>query len=169
MIGFIYKYFSDTDTIFYRVIVLIYFAFTSLTTVGFGDFVPRSDTERVFTAFVIFFGVAVFSYIVGNFVDVLESFNLIQQDFDEGDHLFKFFGLLKNFNSGNKLKKKSLKDIEDYFEYKWQNDKNQAICTNGDIAIMNQMPIDVQCKIYSCFLYKRFLYKYRKFFTFPNM
>ena len=52
-------------------IILCYFAFTSLSTVGFGDFVPRSDLERIVGAFVLLLGVAIFSYIMGIFLDIL--------------------------------------------------------------------------------------------------
>ena len=68
MIGFNNAYFKQSDTLSSRVIVLSYFSFTSLTTVGFGDFVPKSDFERIFMAIVIFGGVSMFSYIVGNFI-----------------------------------------------------------------------------------------------------
>ena len=77
MIGFTDAYFKKDDTLARRVIILCYFSFTSLTTVGFGDFVPRSDFERIFTAIVIFSGVAIFSYIVGNFIQAIESFKLL--------------------------------------------------------------------------------------------
>jgi len=46
-------------------IILMYFSFTSLTTVGFGDFNPRSNVERLFISFGLLFGVAIFSYIMG--------------------------------------------------------------------------------------------------------
>lgn len=49
-------------------IMSIYFAFTSLTTVGFGDYHPRGNFERVCGAFILLIGVAVFSYIMGNFI-----------------------------------------------------------------------------------------------------
>lgn len=55
-----------------NVIICVYFAFTSLSTVGFGDFNPRSDVERLITAFILLLGVAIFSYIMGNFISVLE-------------------------------------------------------------------------------------------------
>ena len=78
-----------------------YFAFTSLSTVGFGDFAPRSDTERVIGAFILLFGVAIFSYIMGTFIDILEQFKNANDTLDDGDLLTYFFGLLKYFN-GNK-------------------------------------------------------------------
>ena len=51
--------------------MLIYYAFTSLSTVGFGDLAPRSDSERLFVAFMLLFGVAIFSYIMGVFIEIL--------------------------------------------------------------------------------------------------
>ena len=48
----------------YTVIILVYFTFTSLSTIGFGDFAPRSDLERLLTAFILFIGVSLFSYIL---------------------------------------------------------------------------------------------------------
>ena len=49
-------------------IIVTYFSFTSLSTVGFGDFHPRSNAERIFCAFILLFGVAIFSYIMGIFI-----------------------------------------------------------------------------------------------------
>jgi hypothetical protein len=65
----------DEDSDMRKVIILLYFSFTSLTTVGFGDYNPRSDAERIFIAFGLMFGVAIFSYIMGQFIQVVESFS----------------------------------------------------------------------------------------------
>ena len=74
LLGFIDAYFKNDDTLTKRVVILLYFSFTSLTTVGFGDFVPKSDFERIFTALLIFSGVGVFSFFVGNFALALDGF-----------------------------------------------------------------------------------------------
>ena len=58
---------------YHKTILIIYYAFTSLSTVGFGDLNPRSDTERIFCSFMLCFGVAIFSYIMGIFIEVLEK------------------------------------------------------------------------------------------------
>jgi len=47
------------------VVTMVYFTFTSLSTVGFGDLNPRSNSERILTAVILLFGVAIFSYILG--------------------------------------------------------------------------------------------------------
>ena len=56
-------------------VLLIYFAFTSLSTVGFGDYAPRSNFERLVGSFILLSGVAIFSYIMGNFIEILTQFN----------------------------------------------------------------------------------------------
>ena len=55
------------------IITILYFTFTSLSTVGFGDYYPITDEERVVGAFMLLFGVAIFSYLMGKLFDVLQS------------------------------------------------------------------------------------------------
>lgn len=52
-------------------IIFMYYSFTSLTTVGFGDFNPRGDFERIYIAFGLLFGVAINSFIMGMFIDII--------------------------------------------------------------------------------------------------
>jgi hypothetical protein len=47
----------------YTSIELTYYAFTTLSTVGFGDLTPKSDKERVFTTLILLCGVAVFTIV----------------------------------------------------------------------------------------------------------
>lgn len=60
----------------YQMIVPMYYAFTSLSTVGFGDYHPKSNAERIFCIIVLLFGVMVFSYIMGVFIEMIESVKL---------------------------------------------------------------------------------------------
>ena len=48
---------DNTDS--FQSLQLLYFALTSLATVGFGDYTPRSPCERLFIAFGLLFGVLV--------------------------------------------------------------------------------------------------------------
>jgi hypothetical protein len=54
-----------------NMIIIFYFAFTSLSTVGFGDYHPRGNLERLMGAFILLGGVAIFSLIMGNFIEIL--------------------------------------------------------------------------------------------------
>lgn len=72
----------------------LYFSFTSLTTVGFGDYNPRSDQERLFIAFGLLFGVAIFSFIMGKFVEMIKQIKQSNAIDGDGDELARFFGVL---------------------------------------------------------------------------
>ena len=81
---------------FERMLIVVYYAFTSLTTIGFGDYHPQSDYERIFIAILLLFGVAIFSFIMGNFIEILNSITIMyEHPFEDDDNLSKFFGLIK--------------------------------------------------------------------------
>jgi hypothetical protein len=68
-----------------------YFSFTTLSTVGFGDFNPRSNLERLYMAFGMLLGVAIFSLILSNFMVILEETKKCQAEIEEGSKLLCFF------------------------------------------------------------------------------
>jgi len=72
--NFIDEYGFEEKTVQESVIASMYFIFTTLSTVGFGDFHPKGNLERVLGAFVLLMGVAIFSYIMGNFLEILFFF-----------------------------------------------------------------------------------------------
>jgi hypothetical protein len=82
-----------------RGLMSIYFVFTSLSTVGFGDFNPKSNIERIITVVMLLFGVSIFSYIMGNFLEMIQKIKEFKKEFDDGDNLSKFFGVLEKFNN----------------------------------------------------------------------
>ena len=100
----------DSDRANWRMCLMgMYFSFTSLSTVGFGDYHPRSNLERLVTSLILLLGVSVFSYILGNFVEIMGTLQELNKDLDEGDELTKFFQVIKRFN-GNKNINKRLTD-----------------------------------------------------------
>eukprot|EP01029_Cantina_marsupialis_P008279 TRINITY_DN1966_c1_g2_i3.p1 TRINITY_DN1966_c1_g2~~TRINITY_DN1966_c1_g2_i3.p1 ORF type:complete len:1326 (+),score=370.72 TRINITY_DN1966_c1_g2_i3:205-4182(+) len=54
----------------------LYWAFTTTTTVGFGDIVPVSTFERFCAIFAMLVGAVVFGYLVGNITIVMENYNI---------------------------------------------------------------------------------------------
>ena len=67
--------------------MMTYFSFTSLSTVGFGDIHPHSDAERLFCAFMLTMGVAIFSIVMGNFSEILEKIKGINADIEDSEGL----------------------------------------------------------------------------------
>ena len=102
-----------------NVITNVYFAFTTLSTVGFGDYHPIGDFERVLCSIILLSGVSLFSYIMGNFIEVIEGYKLVTAKNENADRLSKFFGLMTKYNGGRRLKKSYIEEIEDYFDYYW--------------------------------------------------
>jgi hypothetical protein len=86
---------------------MMYFSFTSLSTVGFGDYYPVSNIERVTGAIILLFGVACFSYIMGELINAITEHKAYYEELDEIDTtLSQFFGILKKFNHNEDLESK---------------------------------------------------------------
>lgn len=162
------EYFKPTDGTFHRTVASMYYAFTSLSTVGFGDFHPVNNFERVFCALILLVGNAIFGYVLGMFREMVQEVRGLDTDGnDHADELIKFFSLLSHFNEGRPVNASMKIRIEAYFEYRWKNDRNFALGINNDAdrEMLEQLPEDVQIKIYK-FLFSGFLNKFRTFFTF---
>ena len=65
---------------------------------------------------------------MGNFIEILEQYQNLNAELDDGDNLAMFFGVLKKFNgdveiTGDPEERVPLKKrIEDHFLFKWNND-----------------------------------------------
>jgi hypothetical protein len=57
---------------FHNCLSVTYFSLTTLSTIGFGDFNPKSNVERFIIAFVLLFRVMVFSLIMGIFMEIVD-------------------------------------------------------------------------------------------------
>ena len=53
-----------------------YYALTSLSTVGFGDYVPKSDLERGICIFMLVFGVTIFSICMSQLLEIVYDVGL---------------------------------------------------------------------------------------------
>ena len=104
-----------------------------MTTVGFGDLRPYSNFERIFGGVILFGGVLCFSYIIGNFLNVIDAYELVVAENEDADNLSRFFGILTKYNYGRIVKKEFTTEIEDYFEYYWSNDRLYSVATDDDL------------------------------------
>lgn len=128
-------------------IIVVYFAFTTLATVGYGDFHAVSDVERVVCSIILLFGVAVFSFIMGNFIEILLSFKTVTAENEESEDLTKWLGLLARFNKGRPLPKEMTRKIENYFDYYWAKDRNYAIKSSEDQRFMHELPKQIRINV----------------------
>lgn len=147
-----------------KAITVIYFSFTSLSTVGFGDYTPKTDSERLLCAMVLLFGNMIFSLVMEQFLGILNEVKELENDLDEGDQLSKFFGLIQRFNKGKLIPITLQTEIQEYFDYRWENDKNAAINDEVEVALLTQLPQDTQDRLLNGFLFKDFIRIFRLFF-----
>ena len=95
MIG-TFAFYSDPITT--KSIKMTYYTFTTLSTVGFGDIHPRSNFERILSAITMLVGVLVFSIVRDKLIESIDFTMHIDDDFDDGIELTRFFGILRHYN-----------------------------------------------------------------------
>ena len=95
-----HKYNGDLTSHTDKTVQLMYFAYTTLSTVGFGDKTPQSDYERLIICGILLLGVSLFGYIMDVLVIIIDEFKAFDAEIDEGNELIKFFSLIKHFNDG---------------------------------------------------------------------
>ena len=78
---------------------MYYFVLTTLSTVGYGDYYPISKTEMIVTSIVMLGGVAFFSYIMSNFIEILSSYEAKMGILDKSDDLNDWLISLERFIS----------------------------------------------------------------------
>lgn len=151
-----------------NMVIVVYFIFTTLCTVGFGDFNPKSDIERAVTAFILLMGVTSFSYIMGQFISILLNVQSITAENEDSENMSRWLIALKHFNKNRPLPVDLTKRIEKHFEYVWKNDRNCAIASEEDLEIFSELPVSCQGRIFKDFLFKDFLDMFRVHFTFTK-
>jgi hypothetical protein len=100
-------YFSDDQSNLNKLIICCYFALTTLSTVGYGDYVPISDIEILTAVTFMLCGVAFFSYIMGSFIEIISNYQKKMGLVNKTPYLRNWMTLLTRF-TGNKPLTKSL-------------------------------------------------------------
>jgi len=115
--------------------------FTTLTTVGLGDYYPVGNIERLFGVVMMFVGTMIFSLVIGIYGEILEKFKLIEEEFDEGSELSLFMEVIKHFNHNHGLKKQVRDEIEDYFSYRWKKHNHLPFESPEGIRFSGKIPV----------------------------
>ena len=123
-----YKEYNMEQYSNYEIVIrCMYFILTTINTVGFGDFLPFSDLERAYVMIVELFGVAFFSYCMGNFIEIIAGYEKRMGVADKISELQTWLTLLNRFNEGKPLNREMTAEIEDYFAYFLQENRLETV------------------------------------------
>lgn len=150
-----------------RCVICAYYMLTTIATIGYGDYYPLTNIERVICVIVMLFGVAFFSYVMGRIIEILENFNSEKGSEDGSDlnshfALENWFTLLARFKKNRVLSKKLKQKIVDYFEYFWEHDRLASI--KADNEYMKALPRSIKRRIMINYLFGDVLFLFRQFF-----
>jgi potassium voltage-gated channel Eag-related subfamily H protein 8 len=75
-----------------------------LSTVGYGDFYPISNLEMISAVVIMMGGVAFFSFIMSNFIEIISTYESKMGSPDKMPSLNKWITSLERFNDSTPLK-----------------------------------------------------------------
>ena len=90
----------------YQLLVSCYFALTTLSTVGYGDYFPISSEERIFAVIIMLGGVAFFSYIMGSFIEIISNYEQKMGNIDYSSNLHEWIHQLTRFTPNHTVPRK---------------------------------------------------------------
>lgn len=61
----------DEKSVYKKALILTYFSFTTLSLVGFGDYYPTGNSERIMGSAILLLGVGVFTFMLGDYILII--------------------------------------------------------------------------------------------------
>ena len=89
-------------------IIMVYYSITTISTVGFGDYYPVNNFERLIIIFIMIFGVSIYGLFLGIFQEMLQRFKMFEEDPEDLDELHKFFKVIEKFNLNHRMKQANI-------------------------------------------------------------
>lgn len=137
----------EFSTIFSQYLHSIYWALTTMATVGYGDIIPRTNLEIIYVLFAEFIGVSTFAYIVGNIAMLVSNLDAraeaYRQKMDSVNNFLRFREIPA-----------PLKDrVKSYYDYLWS--RNKGI---KEEEILSDLPSALRTEV-SLYLYRDVLAK----------
>ena len=120
---------------------MCYFALTTLSTVGYGDMSPVSEAEMLVGVVIMLGGVAFFSFIMGNFIEIVSSYRAKMGITDKSEELADWIMGLERFNA-TPISKSLIEMIDRDINYHWANDR--LSCFDPSNKLQRLLPKEIK-------------------------
>jgi hypothetical protein len=145
--GWIYltpEFLADKD-IYTRYIRSLYWSVTTLTTIGYGDITPTTNSQTIYTMGVMILGVGIYGYVIGNISTLLSNLDISRVTFQEK------LNTINSFIKYKKLPPQLANRIRSYYINLWEN--KHGI---DETEIWNQLPSGIKIDV-SMFLHNHLI------------
>ena len=112
--------------LYHKYIASIYWAFSTLTTVGYGDIFARTVSEQAFSMVMMLLGVSWYAYVVGSISTVLASFD--RQNKMVREKLLQVNSFIRETKLPNELGQR----VRQYYEYSLSKRRNGLFTYDAD-------------------------------------
>jgi hypothetical protein len=115
----------------------IYWAFTTLTTVGYGDISAKTPGQMLFACGVQVVGVGVFGFVLSNVASLLSRVDAARE------HHMDSLDKIETFMRSNHIPQDMRLKVRTYYHYLWKNHRGYQ-----DHSLLDELPAKMQSELY---------------------
>jgi len=134
--GWVFRYHLINSSKSTQYVASMYWAFSTLTTVGYGDISARTPQEQIYAMGMMLVGVSWYAYIVSSMATIMSSFDAQNKAVREK------MMCVNEFIRAGKLPKDLAKQVRDFFDFKLARSQHAfLISSNYDVdEVSNALP-----------------------------
>ncbi len=135
LLGSVSQY-QHTPTAYLRA---LYWTVTTLTTVGYGDIVPQTNGQTIYTMVIMILGVGVYGYVIGNVSSLLANMDISKANYRKK---------MEEINAFLKYKEipPTLQDrVRSYYDHLWENQRGY-----DESTLLKDLPFSLKTDIALC-------------------
>ena len=123
----------------------LYWCIATLATVGYGDIVPHTNAQTIYTMVAMLIGVGVYGYIIGNVTSLLANIDLAQSHYMETMERLTAFMRYRNIPLALQRR------LRDYYAYLWENRMGF-----DELSVLEELPDSLRSEV-ALFLRRDFI------------
>lgn len=114
-----------------------YWAFTTLTTVGYGDISAKTPGQMLFASIVQITGVGVFGFVISNVAAMLSRMDAARE------HHMESLDKIETYMNSHKIPPELRAKVRDYYQYLWKHHKGYQ-----DNTLLQDLPSKMQSEMF---------------------